>query len=63
MSADGVYDDDFFAALADRGFYVFTSGPIAAAKPQAFAARSSAPVLSTGEPSAEASDNALVEAA
>ena len=62
MSADGVYDDDFFAALADRGFYVFTSGPIAA-KPQAFAARSSAPVLSTGDPSADASDDALVEAA
>lgn len=63
MAADGVYDDDLFAALADRGFYIFTSGPIAAAKPSAFAARSSAPVLSTGDPRAEASDDPLVEAA
>ena len=25
MFADRVYDHDFFAAMADRGFYVFTS--------------------------------------
>lgn len=25
MFADRVYDQDFFAAMADRGFYVFTS--------------------------------------
>ncbi len=27
MFADRVYDQDFFAAMADRGFYVFTSSP------------------------------------
>ena len=25
MCADRVYDEEFFAAVADRGFYVFTS--------------------------------------
>lgn len=27
MSADRVYDQYFFATMADRGFYVFTSPP------------------------------------
>jgi len=31
MFADRVYDQDFFAAMADRGFYVFTSSPCHAA--------------------------------
>ncbi len=31
MLADRVYDQDFFAAMADRGFYVFTSSPCPAA--------------------------------
>ncbi len=31
MCADRVYDEDFFAAAADRGFYVFTSPCQAAA--------------------------------
>ncbi|MNU56963.1 hypothetical protein D3C71_460680 [compost metagenome] len=36
MFADRVYDQDFFAAMADRGFYVFTSSPChAAARPMA----------------------------
>lgn len=36
MFADRVYDQDFFAAMADRGFYVFTSSPCrAAARPTA----------------------------
>jgi len=33
MFADRVYDQDFFAAMADRGFYVFTSPPCPAAAP------------------------------
>lgn len=36
MFADRVYDQDFFAAMADRGFYVFTSSPCqTAARPMA----------------------------
>ncbi len=27
MFADRAYDEEFFAAMADRGFYVFTSPP------------------------------------
>jgi hypothetical protein len=33
MFADRVYDQDFLAAMADRGFYVFTSPPCHAAAP------------------------------
>jgi hypothetical protein len=63
MCADGVYDRDFFAAMADRGFYIFTSRPIVNAKPQACDALSSGPALSTAAPCAEASADAQAEAA
>lgn len=33
MFADRVYDQDFLAAMADRGFYVFTSPACHAAVP------------------------------